>query len=67
MKGAEASAIRSIVFSGSRLGLYEPIKSELDPIFDGNYPLALKFTSGALSGLLASVTSNPLEILKVRM
>tara|TARA_B110000285_G_C14906814_1_gene505952 strand:+ start:132 stop:356 length:225 start_codon:yes stop_codon:yes gene_type:complete len=66
-KGAEASAVRSIVFSGARLGLYEPIKTEMTPLFDGCYPLILKFSAGALSGLLASVTSNPLEILKVRM
>jgi hypothetical protein len=26
LKGAEASAIRSLLYSGARLGMYEPIK-----------------------------------------
>ena len=65
-KGIVPSLLRSAVYGGLRLGLYEPCKGALDWALDCTNILT-KVTAGALSGAIATVTTNPMEVLKVRM
>jgi len=59
--------MRSMLFSGARLGLYEPVKKEISNHGGDQYPTTSKFVAGAISGFLASGFSNPLELIKIRM
>ena len=65
-KGIVPSLLRSAVYGGLRLGLYEPCKGALDWALDCTNILT-KVTAGALSGAIATATTNPMEVLKVRM
>jgi len=67
MKGSEASAMRSLLFSGARLGFYEPVKNEVTRNGGDKYPTVSKFVAAAIAGFLASGFSNPLELCKIRM
>ena len=65
-KGIVPSLLRSAVYGGLRLGLYEPCKGAMDWALDCTNILT-KVTAGALSGAIATVTTNPMEVLKVRI
>eukprot|EP00250_Pteridium_aquilinum_P007654 c17324_g1_i1 orf=396-1121(-) len=65
-KGIVPSLLRSALYGGLRLGLYEPCKGVFDWTFDRSNVFT-KIASGALSGAIATATSNPMEVLKVRM
>jgi hypothetical protein len=66
-KGIEASSIREASNSTLRLGLYEPIKRYLGATDPKNTPLWVKFTSGALAGMIGSGVANPVDLLKTKM
>lgn len=59
--------MREGIYSGIRLGLYEPFKKMLGETDPKNTPLWLKFAAGSLSGGVGSVIGNPFDMLKVRM
>ncbi|MCO5577296.1 hypothetical protein L7F22_031123 [Adiantum nelumboides] len=65
-KGIVPALIRSAMYGGLRLGLYEPCKGALSRVVDSSN-IVTKVTAGALSGAIATATTNPLEVLKVRM
>ncbi|MCO5570549.1 hypothetical protein L7F22_024273 [Adiantum nelumboides] len=65
-KGVVPALMRSAMYGGLRLGLYEPCKGALNWVVDSSN-IVTKVTAGALSGAIATATTNPLEVLKVRM
>ncbi|KAH7277082.1 hypothetical protein KP509_39G033600 [Ceratopteris richardii] len=65
-KGIIPSLLRSALYGGLRLGLYEPCKGVLDWATDSSN-IFTKIAAGALSGAIATATTNPMEVLKVRM
>lgn len=65
-KGIVPALLRSALYGGLRLGLYEPCKGVLDRAFDCTNILT-KIAAGAMSGAIATAATNPMEVLKVRM
>uniref|UniRef100_M1BEI9 Mitochondrial substrate carrier family protein ucpB n=1 Tax=Solanum tuberosum TaxID=4113 RepID=M1BEI9_SOLTU len=61
-----ASHLRSVLYGGLRLGLYEPSKYLCELAFESTNIL-VKIASGAFSGAVATALTNPVEVLKVRM
>lgn len=64
--GLTPALIRSVVYGGLRLGLYEPTKYVCDLAF-GSTNFLVKVASGASSGAFATALTNPMEVLKVRL
>ncbi|KAK4780443.1 hypothetical protein SAY87_016549 [Trapa incisa] len=64
--GLMPALIRSILYGGLRLGLYEPSKYVCDWAF-GSTGLLLKAASGAFAGAFATAVTNPVEVIKVRL
>ena len=64
-KGTTAALLRSVSYGGLRFGLYKPIKTLVAP--DGNLSVAGKFGSALGSGAIASLLTNPVELVKVRL
>ncbi|XP_057826202.1 uncharacterized protein LOC131037955 isoform X1 [Cryptomeria japonica] len=64
--GLAPALLRSFVYGGLRLGLYEPCKYVSDAAF-GYTGIMTNFASGAFSGALATALTNPTEILKIRL
>ena len=53
-------------YSGLRMGLYEPVKHAFGGTDRHATDLSVKIASGAVSGTIASLLSNPLDLVKVR-
>ncbi|CAK7348230.1 unnamed protein product [Dovyalis caffra] len=64
--GLMPALIRSVLYGGLRLGLYEPSKYACNLAF-GSTNILLKIASGAFAGALATALTNPVEVLKVRL
>ncbi|KAJ6680234.1 MITOCHONDRIAL DICARBOXYLATE CARRIER-RELATED [Salix purpurea] len=64
--GLMPALIRSVLYGGLRLGLYEPSKYACNLAF-GSSNILLKIASGAFSGAVATALTNPVEVLKVRL
>ncbi|KAK4842002.1 hypothetical protein QYF36_014085 [Acer negundo] len=64
--GLTPSLMRSVLYGGLRLGLYEPTKNACDWAF-GSTNILLKIASGAFAGATATALTNPTEVLKVRL
>ncbi|GER26501.1 mitochondrial carrier protein [Striga asiatica] len=62
--GLTPSLIRSVLYGGLRLGLYEPSKYVCELAFESTNVL-MKIASGAFSGAFATALTNPVEVLKV--
>lgn len=63
-RGLTPALMRSVLYGGLRLGLYEPSKYVCESAFESTNIL-MKIASGAFSGALATALTNPVEILKV--
>lgn len=61
-KGTTAGLMRSMTYGGLRFGLYKPIKNMI-----GQDTAAQKFVAAMSSGAIASLLTNPAELVKVRM
>jgi hypothetical protein len=72
-RGFEAAAVREILYSSLRFGLYEPIKTLLraDAHHYGGDPRKVpfwkKFAAGCLAGSVGSALASPTDLLKTRM
>eukprot|EP01089_Gocevia_fonbrunei_P001737 TRINITY_DN1162_c0_g1_i1.p1 TRINITY_DN1162_c0_g1~~TRINITY_DN1162_c0_g1_i1.p1 ORF type:complete len:295 (+),score=19.29 TRINITY_DN1162_c0_g1_i1:132-1016(+) len=66
-KGLPASLIREAVYSGIRLGAYEPLKSLFGATDASITPLWMKICAASLSGAIGSAIANPVDIIKIRM
>ncbi|XP_011033626.1 PREDICTED: mitochondrial substrate carrier family protein ucpB isoform X2 [Populus euphratica] len=64
--GLMPALIRSVLYGGLRLGLYEPSKYACNLAF-GSTDILLKIASGAFAGAVATALTNPVEVLKVRL
>lgn len=64
--GFTPALIRSVLYGGLRLGLYEPSKFACESAF-GSTNFLVKIASGAFSGAVATALTNPVEVLKVRL
>lgn len=62
--GLTPSLMRSVLYGGLRLGLYEPSKYVCELAFESTNIL-MKIASGAFSGAVATALTNPVEVLKV--
>ncbi|CAN6467807.1 unnamed protein product [Victoria cruziana] len=61
--GLGPALIRSLLYGGLRLGLYEPCKYVCDLSF-GSTNVFVKLAAGAFSGTIATAFTNPAEVLK---
>ncbi|XP_068663796.1 uncharacterized protein [Aristolochia californica] len=64
--GLTPALMRSLLYGGLRLGLYEPCKYACDMTL-GSTNVFVKIASGAFSGAIATALTNPTEVLKVRL
>lgn len=65
-RGLFASLVRESTYSALRLGLYEPVKNAVGA-GDPNAPFALRLLAGGISGTVAAATTNPTDLVKVRL
>lgn len=65
-RGLTPALLRETVYSGVRLGLYERVRDTLSRAAPNVHPVALRLLAGATCGVLGSVMSNPLDLLKTR-
>nr|GMD13027.1 mitochondrial substrate carrier family protein ucpB [Ipomoea batatas] len=65
-RGLSPALMRSILYGGLRLGLYEPSKYVAEMTFESSN-IIVKIASGAFSGAVATALTNPVEVLKVRL
>ncbi|EWM22605.1 solute carrier family member 27 [Nannochloropsis gaditana] len=67
-RGLTPACLRHIVYSGSRLGLYEFWREDvLGRDADGSFPLHKAVAAGMLSGAIGQFFSSPADVVKVRM
>ncbi|KAI3749309.1 hypothetical protein L2E82_19916 [Cichorium intybus] len=64
--GLTPALTRSVLYGGLRLGLYEPSKNFCELAFESTN-IFMKIASGAVSGAFATLLTNPVEVLKVRL
>lgn len=62
--GLTPALMRSVLYGGLRLGLYQPSKYVCELAFESPNVL-MKIASGAFSGAVATALTNPVEVLKV--
>lgn len=62
--GMTPALMRSVLYGGLRLGLYEPSKYVCELAFESRN-VFMKIASGAFSGAVATALTNPVEVLKV--
>lgn len=67
-RGLTPACLRHLVYSGSRLGLYEYIREDVfGRDSDGSFPLHKAVAAGMLSGAMGQFLSSPADMVKVRM
>ncbi len=70
-KGWQPGLHRQCLFGGLRIGLYDPVKSQVSKFVDGEgvaeTSFASKVISGLLTGGLAISIANPTDLVKVRL
>lgn len=67
-RGLTPACLRHLVYSGSRLGLYEYIREDIfGRDADGSFPLHKAVAAGMLSGAMGQFLSSPTDMVKVRM
>lgn len=66
--GITASILRQVLYSSTRLGLYEIIKSQsTDSSSDKSIPLHKKIVAGLIAGGVGAAVGNPADVALVRM
>ena len=56
-----------MTMNGTRLGLYERLRTKLTEDVIPNYPIAARAVSGALAGAVGSWVGSPFFLAKTRM
>jgi len=67
--GLSAGVQRQFLYSGTRIGLYEPVRDFITgPLAESEYPSLLqKMGAGAATGSFAIAVANPADLVKVKM
>jgi len=66
-RGTDATTIRGVVLSVSQICAYDQLKQSLKRSGVMQESLALHFTASMFAGFICSVTSNPVDVVKVRV
>lgn len=67
-RGLTPACLRHLIYSGSRLPLYEYLREDiLEREEDGSFPLYKAVMAGMMSGAAAQFLSSPTDLIKVRM
>ncbi len=67
-RGLTPACLRHLVYSGSRIGIYEYLREDvLGRELDGSFPLHKAVAAGMASGALGQFLSSPADLVKVRM
>lgn len=65
-KGAGTASFRQMIYGGTRLTIYGPLKQALAPVLPVP-PGVVNFLSGMSAGIVGTLVVNPLDVRKVRM
>ncbi|AED91400.1 Mitochondrial uncoupling protein 6 [Arabidopsis thaliana] len=65
--GVSATILRQMLYSATRMGIYDFLKRRWTDQLTGNFPLVTKITAGLIAGAVGSVVGNPADVAMVRM
>ncbi|KAL6011486.1 Mitochondrial uncoupling protein 5 [Asimina triloba] len=65
--GVSATVLRQTLYSTTRMGLYEILKSNWSDADSGTIPLPRKITAGLIVGAVGATVGNPANVAMVRM
>ncbi|CAN1340899.1 Mitochondrial uncoupling protein 5 [Linum perenne] len=67
IKGVSATVLRQTLYSTTRMGLYDVLKTKWTNPDTGNMPLLRKITAGLIAGGIGAAVGNPADVAMVRM
>ncbi|GMN40115.1 hypothetical protein TIFTF001_009350 [Ficus carica] len=65
--GVSATVLRQTLYSTTRMGLYDVLKTKWSDPESGSMPLARKITAGLVAGGIGAAVGNPADVAMVRM
>ncbi|KAL1196286.1 Mitochondrial uncoupling protein 6 [Cardamine amara subsp. amara] len=65
--GVSATILRQMLYSATRMGIYDFLKRRWTDRLTGNFPLVTKITAGLIAGAVGSAVGNPADVAMVRM
>ncbi|CAN0877264.1 Mitochondrial uncoupling protein 4 [Linum grandiflorum] len=65
--GVSATVLRQTLYSTTRMGLYDVLKTKWTNPQTGNMPLVSKITAGLIAGGIGAAVGNPADVAMVRM
>ncbi|CAI0467789.1 unnamed protein product [Linum tenue] len=65
--GVSATVLRQTLYSTTRMGLYDVLKTKWTNPETGNMPLVRKITAGLIAGGIGAAVGNPADVAMVRM
>lgn len=65
--GVSATILRQTLYSTTRMGLYEILKTKWTDSETGDLPLTKKITAGLIAGAVGAAVGNPADVAMVRM
>ena len=65
--GVSATVLRQTLYSTTRMGLYDVLKTKWSDPNSGNMPLSRKITAGLIAGGIGAAVGNPADVAMVRM
>ncbi|CAI9116166.1 OLC1v1017246C1 [Oldenlandia corymbosa var. corymbosa] len=65
--GVSATVLRQLLYSTTRLGLYEVFKQKWSDPITGHFPLSQKIAAGLVAGGIGAAVGNPADVAMVRM
>ncbi|XP_010546349.1 PREDICTED: mitochondrial uncoupling protein 6-like [Tarenaya hassleriana] len=65
--GVSATVLRQMLYSATRMGIYDFLKRKWTDRVTGNLPLTAKIAAGLIAGAIGSVAGNPADVAMVRM
>eukprot|EP00053_Salpingoeca_punica_P002120 m.36267 g.36267 ORF g.36267 m.36267 type:complete len:294 (-) comp11395_c0_seq1:149-1030(-) len=67
-RGLSPAVLRHVVYSGSRLGIYEQLRERVfHKSADGRFPLWKAVAAGMTSGAIGQLFASPTDLVKIRM
>ncbi|CAH8392259.1 unnamed protein product [Eruca vesicaria subsp. sativa] len=65
--GVSATVLRQMLYSATRMGIYDFLKRKWTDQLTGNFPLVTKIAAGLIAGAIGSAVGNPADVAMVRM